>query len=266
MTPLQKLAFVADTTRYVLRRPRIKRGVSNVTTEYSDGWNQYWDSLKRCSTLAEWLRIPGVEDRPFHCKVDGKLRRQAFDSSLYYREALRRALGTHFAAARSVTEYGSGLGRNLLYLKRRMPEMQLSGYELCAPGVEIARQAAEKFGLDCEYSQLDYVNEAEARYVLPRADVAFTMFSLEQIPRENRQALLNIHRHVALGSIHVEPVPENYPASYLGLLGRLDHWKVDYLTSFDRNARSIGASRVVHELLASSHNPLMFPSLYVLAK
>jgi hypothetical protein len=266
MRALTNLAFLSRTAYFVIRRPRLHRDTANVLDEYSDGWNLYWDYLKRARTLSDWLRIPGVDDRPSFYAVEGRVRFQVFDSANFYQSAILSAFEANFPTATSVTEFGSGLGRNLLYLKSRKPQLTLCGYELCRPGVEIAREASKKFGMDCQYSELNYVTGRPEEYVFPHADVSFTLFSLEQIPRENKKAIENIHRHSKLGSIHLEPVVEHYPFSLRGLLGRLDHWKVDYLRSFDKNVRSLNMSSIASELLSSSHNPLMYPSLYVLRK
>jgi hypothetical protein len=191
---------------------------------------------------------------------------QAFDWQYFNRNKVFEALRREFPNARSVTEYGSGVGRNLLFLKQRMPEVEFYGYELCRPGVELARAAAAKFGLQVQYSQLDYVGGAESEYVFPHTDVAFTMYSLEQIPVANKTALENMHRHVTLGSIHIEPVPENYPYTVRGMVGRLDHWKADYLRNFENNISTIDLAEIKRDRLNSAHNPLMFPTLYVLKK
>ena len=266
MNQFETFTFVARNAYYVARRPKQIRAVDAVLTEYSEGWNHYWDRLRSAKTLEDWMRIPGVEDQPSYYGIDGRVEYKVFDSALYYRTRLLQALDKHFRNASSATEFGSGLGRNVLFLKSRNPKLKVNGYELCKPGVEIAREAARKFNIDCEYSQLDYVRGASKEYVFPPADVGFSMFSLEQLPRDNKLAVENIRKHCNLGSIHIEPVPENYPFTPRGLLGKLDHWKVDYLSSFDRNVLSIGFSEVTKEVLTSSHNPLMFPSLYVLRK
>jgi hypothetical protein len=165
-----------------------------------------------------------------------------------------------------VTEYGCGVGRNLLWLRREIPSLQACGYELASAGVEVARAAARKFGLDVEYAQLDYLKDPPEKYVFPSTDVAFTMFSLEQLPRESGKAVRNMLDHVRMGTIHIEPVPENYPFSIRGLLGRIDHWKVDYLSGFDRTARELNPKDMHIKRLDSAHNPLMFPSVYVLRR
>jgi hypothetical protein len=261
-----KMSFLARKAYFVVRRPRLDRDKANVLQEYSDGWSQYRAHLAQARTLDDWLRIRGVEDQPDYYNVDGALSYEAFDSAGYYRRMLLDALRRYFPQARSVTEFGAGVGRNVLFLKREAPDWDTYGYELCTPGVEVAQAAAEKFHLEARYAQLDYLNDPPAKYVFPVTDVAYTMFSLEQLPRENQLAVRNMLDHVRLGTLHIEPVPENYPYTLRGLLGRVDHWKVDYLSGFDRAVRGLALQQVIVERLASAHNPLMFPSLYVLKK
>lgn len=265
-TLVDKFDFLTRMALAVVRRPKLNRDKANVLQEYSDGWRQYHTHLDRASSLDQWLRIPGVEDGPGFYNVNGKLSYECFDSVNFYRQQLFGAIQNYFPKARSITEFGAGVGRNLLFLKRELPEVEMYGYELCEPGVEVAKAAAIKYGLKVQYAQLDYLNDPAEKYVFPITDVAFTMFSLEQLPRRNEQAVRNILDHVRLGSIHIEPVPENYPFSVRGLLGRLDHWKVDYLSGFDKTVRGLRLKEIVIEPVISAHNPLMFPSLYILKK
>jgi hypothetical protein len=262
----ERFRYFLRTTWVVLRRSKLRRNTSSVTTEYSDGWSAYRQHLERTESLAHWLRLPGVDDLPAMCNVDGRLSYQAFDSLGYYREVLLDALTRHFPEAKSITEYGAGLGRNLMFLKQVIPDLEAHGYELCAPGVELGNAAARKFGVDVRFAQLDYLKDPPEKFTFPRTDVGFTMFSLEQLPRDSGWAVANMLRRVGLGTIHIEPVPENYPKTFRGLLGRVDHWKVDYLSGFDKAVRALDLREVIVEPLSSAHNPLMFPSLYVLKK
>jgi Methyltransferase domain len=266
ITSVGKIEFLTRKVLAVVRRPKLDRDKTNVLEEYSDGWRQYRVHLDQTSFLDQWLRIPGLEDGPGFYNVNGNLSYESFDSLNFYRQQLFGALRKYFPGARSITEFGAGIGRNLLFLKRELPNVEMYGYELCEPGIEVAKAAATKFGLNVQYAQLDYLSDPADKYIFPITDVAFTMFSLEQLPRRNEQAVRNILNHVRFGSIHLEPVPENYPFSIRGLLGRLDHWKVDYLSGFDRNVRGLGLKDVVIEPILSAHNPLMFPSLYILRK
>ena len=67
----------------------------------------------------------GFEDGLAYFNVDGKLCHSAFDSMAYYRSKLVVALDAGFARATSVAEFGAGLGRNLLFLKKAMPHLTL---------------------------------------------------------------------------------------------------------------------------------------------
>jgi SAM-dependent methyltransferase len=262
----KRLEFHARAAWFTLRRGQQTRDNAAVVREYSSGWDQYKAFLQRATSLDEWMRIPGLEDRPAFYNVGGKLSYMAFDSAHYYRCSLLESIRKDFPSARSVTEFGCGVGRNLLFLKRELSELQCFGYELCQPGVEVATAAAAKFGFDVGYSQLDYVNDKEEKYAFPPTDVAFTMFSLEQLPRSSDVALKNILSRVKMGSIHVEPVPENYPRNLRGLLGRIEHRKVDYLSGFGAVVRALNMPTVTVQRMTSAHNPLMYPSLYVLKK
>ncbi|MSP58798.1 MAG: class I SAM-dependent methyltransferase [Myxococcales bacterium] len=251
---------------YMLARPKQDRSTRNVTAEYTTSWNAFARHLERSRTLDEWLFVEAMDGLPRYYNIDGAMRHQSFNSNAFYLETLSQAIGEHFPKARTITEYGSGLGRNLLFLKRRFPDLTCHGYELCAPGVEIARAAAKKFDLDVSYSRLDIVKGRPEEFVSPPSDIAFTMFALEQLPEANAVALRNILDRVSLGSIHLEPVVEKYPISYRGLLGRVYHHKIDYLRNFDANARAAGLREVLQRTLFTSHNAVVFPSLYVLKK
>ena len=260
-----RLHFYARTTWRTTRRGQLSRETAVVLDEYSSGWSQYAGHLRNAPTLETWLRIPGLEDQPSHYNVDGEVSYEAFDSHGYYRGVLLDALRRHFPSAGSISEFGCGLGRNLLFLKKQMPELACWGYELCLPGVDVATAAAVKFGCDVRYARLDYLNDPPDKYVFPASDVAFTMFSLEQIPKHSDVAMRNILAHAKMGSIHIEPVPENYPFNIRGILGKIEHRKVDYLGGFDKVVRDLGINIKI-EKLTSAHNPLMYPSMYILRK
>jgi SAM-dependent methyltransferase len=260
-----RLRFFTRSAWVSFRRPQLNRDTAAVVAEYDSGWEQYGHYLESAKSIDDWMCVPGVEDVAAEYYVDGSLCYQPFHSGAYYRDRLWNALQGHFPDARSITEYGCGVGRNLLFVKQKA-DIDCYGYELCQPGVDVARAAASKFGFKVEYAQLDYVNNPREEYAFPPTDVAFTMFSLEQLPRSNGRALRNILDRVRLGTIHIEPVPENYPWSLRGILGRIDHRKVDYLSGFDSAVRSLGLKDIHVERLMSAHNPLMSPSVYVLRK
>ena len=263
---LNEVQWLVKAGIYSVIRPKMNRQKLNVLDEYSAGWVSYSKYLDKCETLSDWLLIQGMEDVPSFCQVDGKMVYKKFDSGEFNKQKLFQTLQRDFPTATSVTEYGCGIGRNLLFLKQQMPHVDFYGYELCKPGVEIANAAAKKFGLDVKYSQLDYAEGDDSDFIFPNTDVAYTMYSLEQLPDSNKVAMENILRHTNLGSIHIEPVVENYPLTLRGLIGRLDHWKADYLKNFEKNISTLGLKEWQKDVLNTTHNPLMFPSVYILKK
>jgi hypothetical protein len=258
-------AFLAQAAWFALRRPRMRRRTDAVLDEYSAGWDSYRSRLAAAPTLDAWLRIPDVETGSAWRMRGGEVVWTDADPSEAYRQALLRALDRHFPQARSITEFGAGLGRNLLWLKRARPDLVVRGYELCPPGVEIGNAAAARFGVDVRMAPLDYLRPHPEQFVFDPADVGFTMFSFEQIPAGIDAGLATVQSQVRSGSIHVEPVTENYPDTLRGWVGRLDHWKVDYLKGFAAAVAKLPVD-ASFERLADSHNPLMYPSVYALRR
>jgi len=254
-----KLAF------FVVGRKKIKRTVGEVEGEYSAGWSTYKNKLDNSNTVEDWLNDNDGTEAYYNIK--GRFSKQVFDSSDFYRKTFLAAFEKHYPNAVSVAEFGSGVGRNLIYLHKKHPNLKLYGFELCKPGVELANRAAKKFNLPIQYFQLDYLNWIPSDIIIPKIDVGFTIFSLEQIPDDNLKALNNIMSRVNMGTFHLEPVVENYPWTLRGIIGRIDHYKVGYLKNFEQNAQKVvGNKNVSRRIYNSAHNPLMFPSLYVLKK
>lgn len=244
----------------------IHRNVDFVREGYEEVWANYQCRLEQADTLEKWLYISGHDDLRRCWRIDGKLEYRSFDFVEFVILQAVDAIKTHFPRARSVTEYGCGYGRIILGIKKALPHLDCFGYELANSGVQIANQAAQKFQLDVKYAPLDYVNDPESAYLYPKTDLALTFYSLEQVPVDNQIAVKNMLEHSHLGSIHLEPVSENYPWSYGGILARLYSWQANYLKNFDFNIRALGLSEVQMKRLTTSHNPLMYPSLYVLKK
>jgi SAM-dependent methyltransferase len=247
-----------------LLRPRLRRDTPDVEKEYSDNWNWYREQLEKSQTLDSWLCLEGICNALEWRNVRGKLVCSREHVGDFYRRSVFDAVQRNFPNAQSITEFGCGVGRNLLYMKRLMPHAQVYGYELCQEGVDVARAAAVKFDIDVKYERLDYLTMSAGGALFPPTDVAFTCFSLEQLPRGIDLALANILGRCKMGSVHLEPVPENYPFTFRGVVGRIDHWKAGYLRNFDAAAKRSRAQAVEKRTMDTAHNPLMFPSLYVL--
>jgi SAM-dependent methyltransferase len=259
-----KLGFYAKEGLRVFLGKKATRTTEVVAAEY-DSWNDYRQTLDQAQAVDEWM-VAGLDHGKGWYIVDGKLSYTTFNSAEYYRQTLRKLLAQHFPAAQSVVEFGCGVGRNLIFLKALFPRIRCYGYELVPGAVEIANTAARKFDFDIQYAQLDYLNDGDEKLVFPVADVAFTMFSLEQLPRRCDFALARIMSRCAHGSIHLEPVSERYPLSLLGLIARGQHANANYLTGFRKAVAQQELADVVSFNLSGSHSPVMFPSAYVLKK
>lgn len=250
-----------------LAKPQMTRDEAFVHEGYNDTWDGYRALLERSNTLEEWLYVKGFDDVDTTWFADGRVQRSAFDANGYYVDEIEKIIRAQFPNARSLTEYGCGAGRIILDVKKRFPEMECYGYDLCEAGVEVSRAAAAKFGMDVKFSQLDYIRDPESKYVHPKTDLAITVFSLEQIPHASPVALKNFLDHTNVATIHAEPVPENYPHNYWGVMGRIYTKRVDYLQNFDAATRALPTSDVSFRTMPKSHNPLIpAPSLYVLTK
>src|SRR6185369_8549335 len=106
--------------------------------------------LAKAGTLEEWFYLLSDRGIPSLHNVSGRLRNAVFDTG-YYRGQSLEQIQQHFPKARSVTEFGCGVGENLLFLKSKMPQLECYGYELSATGVNTARKAAEKFRMPVQY-------------------------------------------------------------------------------------------------------------------
>lgn len=266
LTGIKKIKKISELGYIALRRSFITRGKVTVQNEYESGWKSYEEVLRNCDSLESWLFLKGIEDQPLLCNVDGKISFASVNMPEFNRSNLLKCIENNFKNISSITEFGSGLGRNLLYIKSKFPHIKCYGYELCKNGVMMANQAKEKFGVDVEYSQLDFINDPQEKYIFPKTDVAFTMYALEQIPLKSDIAIKNILSRVHMGSIHIEPVVENYPMTLRGIIGRIDHWKIDYLRNFEKNIKGISNISFSKYPIHTSHNPIMYPSLYCIKK
>ncbi len=251
---------------FVIRRGKKNRTVQAVDKEYTNTWNALRQKLEKSNTVKEWLENTSNETERYY-NIDGKFVKKSFNSDKFYRNILSETLEKSYPTAESVAEFGSGGGTNLVHIHIKNPKLKLYGFELSQAGVDLSNDVAKKFNLPIQYFQLDYVNWIPKDIAIPTLDVAFTSFSLEQIPNENEKALRNVFSKVHMGTYHLEPVVENYPITIRGIIARIDHYKVGYLKNFEKNARKVvGKENIEKKTYGTAHNPLMYPSLYILRK
>ena len=163
-------------------------------------------------------------------------------------------------AGGTVVELGSGSGRNLLHLKKQLPDRNYVGLELSPVSARLAQRLSEKFALPVEFVQAN-VCQPLAPGVAPAADLVYSSHALEMMPRifpgAIRNALALSRRHV----VFFEPVPELWSMDLRGLASHLRAYVMDRLNGFmpvldailneHRDWRTTTAER-----LATSTNPI----------
>ena len=104
-----------------------------------DGWSEYYTYLASADRLDQWLSVPGVQDQLSWCNIDGRSNmgcsiREAFIAML-------SAPAEHFPDARTIIEFGCGVGRNVMYLKRELPQANCSATSCANP---VSRSLAQR--------------------------------------------------------------------------------------------------------------------------
>jgi SAM-dependent methyltransferase len=124
----------------------------------------------------------------------------------------------------SVTEFGCGIGRNLLAIKRALPGAQCAGLELTQSSVQLANEASRYYGLPIEVQQADVTKPLDVKPV----DVCYSVHALEQIP-DAAGAFEQMRALSRKAVVMWEPVPELYPRTIRGAAGRLRAVHLDRL-------------------------------------
>jgi SAM-dependent methyltransferase len=152
-----------------------------------------------------------------------------------------------------IVEFGCGTGRNLMFLAREFPEIECVGLELTDSSVARAREMADRGGLKIRFEVGDMCGDVSA---LPRADAAFSMHALEQLPRNFPRAVQNM---LALSNnmIFFEPAHELWPRNALALASRLRVRSAGYLDGLYDFLKSDPRFSIKHvELMPVAGNPL----------
>lgn len=124
----------------------------------------------------------------------------------------------------TVVEFGSGTGRNILYLKTKFPRCRFIGLELSPKNVDLSRKASEKWGIEAEFH---VSNVAETIPALPDdVQIAFSYHALEMMPRIFTKALDHMMNSSSGKVVLYEPVSELY---HLGLRGLLSRYRAIYM-------------------------------------
>lgn len=126
------------------------------------------------------------------------------------REPRRRLLAQLETAVRSyaprtVAEVGCGAGRNLLYLKSKMPELRVTGFDLSPKSVEVARAAADRYGIEATFEVGDLLADD---WPVGRADVVISVHALEQLPAGATEAARHMLDIADIAVVMFEPLPD----------------------------------------------------------
>lgn len=210
------------------RRARAQRTPDTVRVAYDDFRGS---SLERLSTI-DWdsyiflppdlrgfvLLDDRVEWRPL-----AEPRRRILDRLTLVTQQYARPGAT-------VVEFGSGDGRNLMLLKRLFPALRFVGFELSSVSVDLARHAALQFGIaDVEFHVANACDAASLPATVQSADLVFSCFALEMMPRIFSGAVANMLRLSCGGVLFLEPTPELWPSTPRGLVSKLRARAMDRL-------------------------------------
>lgn len=158
---------------------------------------------------------------------------------------------------KSVTEIGSGYGRNIIGLAARNPSRDYLGLELTPASVELSRKAADHYGLRCEFREFDATKEWDGH---PMADVVFSVHALEAIP-DSSAVVDRMVAHARKAVIMFEPFPD-YWRGMKGVARKLKALRAERLTTGSLRNHS---PSVVKPLDYSSH-VLNTPTLVIIEK
>lgn len=164
----------------------------------------------------------------------------------------------------TVLECGSGLGRNVLLLKRSHPNLNLMGLELSSQSVALATAAAARFGVEATFQQCDASGKWPS---LPsNISVVYSAHALEMMPRIFKAALENMMNVTQRYVILLEPITEYYPWDLRHAIARYRAYEMDRLRGLGSYVRSRGWKIQLARLLPASANPLNPTVLMVLEK
>lgn len=152
-----------------------------------------------------------------------------------------------------VVEFGCGTGRNLFYLARTFPDLELVGLELSPSSVEHAQQTAKREGFRISFQTKDMTGDCSD---VAKADVVFSIHALEQLPSDFPKAFDNMMKVSRGGIVLFEPVHELFPWSLRGIAARFRLRNANYLNGLLSYVKSKRELEVEHAAAMPYGNPL----------
>jgi SAM-dependent methyltransferase len=145
-------------------------------------------------------------------------------------DRLVETVRTRVKPGQTVVEFGSGDGRNLLYLRTLFPDIHFVGLELSSSSVQLSKLAAQKFQVTgVEFFQADASKPLPIGLDNRDVGLVYSSFALEQMPRIFEAAILNMFSLSPSSIVLFEPVPEVWPLNLRGLVARLRVKAIDRL-------------------------------------
>jgi hypothetical protein len=121
-----------------------------------------------------------------------------------------------------VIEFGSGDGRNLLFLKKCFPEMKFIGLELSDVSVELSKKAAEKFGIqDVSFYCGNAAEQPPQALYQDNVVCCFSSFALEMMPKIFSKAVDHMTEISKDLVVFFEPVDELWSNDLRGVASKL---------------------------------------------
>lgn len=150
-------------------------------------------------------------------------------------DRLVETVRTRVKPGQTVVEFGSGDGRNLLYLRTLFPDIHFVGLELSPSSVQLSTLAAQKFQVTgVEFYQADASKPLSVELGGRDVGLVYSSFALEQMPRIFEDAILNMFGLSPSSIVLFEPVPEVWPHNLRGLVARLRVKAIDRLQNLPR--------------------------------
>lgn len=154
-----------------------------------------------------------------------------------------------------IVEFGSGDGKNLLWLKSRYPKIEFIGLELSPVSVALSQAASDHFRLDVQFLEANVC--AQSLPALPAdVSVCFSCHALEQMPRIYPVALENMLRLAGFEVFLFEPVVELSSKDFRGVLSRWRAACLDRLSGLKPFVERRGWDMVAVQRLRNADNPL----------
>jgi SAM-dependent methyltransferase len=204
-------------------------------------------------------RFDAVSDSDFILLDDRVVWGRTRDSRRVLVEEMERRLVPLAPPGSTVAEFGCGNGRNIFYLKTRLPGCEFVGLELSPVSVDLARRLAVQFGRPARFEVYNACDPLPPR-AAESVDVAFSSHALEMMPRTFPGAVDNMLRLATRHVLFFEPVPELWPWT---ARGAASHWRayvMDRLRGFmpvlRQRAAAAGWRVVEARRLGTSTNPI----------